>query len=195
MCVQVFKYQPKWLFENLGAILCLLLWLKLEISNTSGFSIVFQNCHWTRQTRPLICWLAKCFLKFCSLGSISDFTSERVCGDSFNFATPSTAQSTAAIQKHFQWNWGRRPTLSFSSGWPQATWLRPWGLLCTSQIRSEAAKERENVKDNKLKILFQTSPLSAAGISLKKKQYRGEGRIKAEDLIEENKAERRWASL
>lgn len=171
-----------------------LFWPKLEISNASGFCTVFQNCHWTRQTGPLICWFAKCFLKFCSLGSISEFTLERVCGDSFNSATPSTAQSTAAIQRHFQWNWGRRPTLSFSSGWPQATQLRPWGLPCTSQIRSEAAKERENVKDDKLKIPFQTSPLSAAGISLKQKQYGGEGRIKAEDLNEENKAECRWAS-
>lgn len=67
--------------------------------------------------------------------------------------------------------------------------------MCTSQIRSEAAKEREreNVKDDKLKIPFRTSPLSAAGISLKKKQYGGEGRIKAEDLVEEDKAECRWA--
>lgn len=67
--------------------------------------------------------------------------------------------------------------------------------MCTSQIRSEAAKEREreNVKDDKLKIPFRTSPLSAAGISLKKKQYGGEGRIKAEDLVED-KAECRWAS-
>jgi len=68
------------------------------------------------------------------------------------------------------------PALTGSSGRPHAQ-LRPRGLLCASQTRSDAAKEQRNVKDNfNSKYLSKALHASAAELGLAQRGSVGEER-------------------
>lgn len=91
-----------------------LLWLKLETMNAWGF---FKSAI---EQRRLDCSFAD-FLDvsyWFALCSMLIFTLEKACGEFCKFSVQNSTPSTAAIPRHFQWNWGRRPALTFSRGGP-----------------------------------------------------------------------------
>lgn len=79
---------------------------------------------------------------------------------------------------------------SQSRGKPRhLTW--PWGLLCASQTRSDAAKEQKRWK-RQLQRLFQSSP-SKVGLEQSDTGSTGEGsRESRHNWLDEQKAESRW---
>lgn len=123
------------------------------------------------------------------------FPLEKTQGTFCKFSVQNSRRSTAAIPRHFQRNWGRRPTLTFKAeeNHRQLTW--PWGLLCASQTRSDAAKEQERWKRQlKLQILLQSSP-SKVGLEQRDRDSTGEGSGESRhNWLDEHKAESRWWS-
>lgn len=132
---------------------------------------------------------------FCSLCSMLIFTLEKTRGKFCKFSVQNSRQSTAAIPRHFQWNWGRRPTLTFKAEANHRQLIWPWGLLCASHTRSDAAKEQRNGRDNLNRILFQSSP-SKVGLEQREvaAQGRDEGNWDTTDMTNTKLKSRWWFS-